>query len=258
MERYSYNGGYFVNLGDGRWEEWQGSQKAYDFVETRDNDWITLNDGSRNIFVLLPIPGGKSYYAIGGDQNWTELYDVSRDASANIRDKAKAILDHAVPEGMVIKSNEAPPLYNNAFLQYTGTSHLVLMANWQTQGKNTACNGFVNWYAHSLGINDISNWFSLKKSLESVNKLHAWVQSAPNLRPQYGDILKHTVFHVDVAIGCNGNLLRRAAARQSNHKRPASQAEIMQEYDVLTRVTGKTPYNWQNLEGWLDIERYFV
>jgi hypothetical protein len=260
MEQYSYNGGYFVNLGDGIWEEYQNSQKVYDFVETqRDNEWITINDASRNITVALPIVGGKAYYVSGDNTNWTELFDVSSDVipSANIRDKAKEILDHAVPEDIVIKSNEAPPQYNNAFLQYTGTSHSVLLANWQTQGIMTACNGFVNWYARSLGINDISNWFSLKESLERINKLHAWVESSPDTAPQYGDILKHKIFHVDVAIGFNDSLLRRVAAGQSYHKRPASQEKILQEYDVLTRVTGKAPYSWQNLEGWLDIERYF-
>ena len=31
----------------------------------------------------------------------------------------------------------------------------------------------------------------------------------------------------------------------------------MQEYDVLRRVSGDSPYSWQRLEGWLDIELYF-
>lgn len=277
IERYSYDGGYFVSLGNRMWEEWQGSQKAYNFVETeRDNEWIFLNDASRNIFVALPINGGKSYYAWGGDTNWTELFDVSK-ASANIRDKAKAILDRAVPEGKIIKSNENPPTYGNDFLRLTNTSHLLLMNSYRTGGQLTACNDFVNWYARKLGINDISDWFNLKDALHKISKGYAWVESTANgPRPKYGDILRHKPKrHVDVAIGFtgpNGTILRRVAAgqgdgnRYSTHPRPPehklpSLEDRLKEYDVLRRVddglSGRAPYNWQNLEGWLDIELYF-
>lgn len=181
----------------------------------------------------------------------------------NIRDKAQKILE-VVPEGRIIKSNENPPSYVNDFYKFTGTSHLVLMANWVGGGRMTACNGFVNWYARQLGIKDISNWFELKKSLIAVNKQHAWVKSSANApRPKYGDILKHAILHVDVAIGFNSNILHRVAAGQgdgsqySMHPRPRPPELISREYDVLMRVQGKGPYNWQNLEGWLDIELYF-
>jgi len=33
MERYIYQGGYFVNVGIRQWEEWQGNTKAYSFRE---------------------------------------------------------------------------------------------------------------------------------------------------------------------------------------------------------------------------------
>ncbi len=81
MERYSYQGGYFINVGNKRWEEWQGQNRSYTFVETqRDGSWITLNDSSRNIYVTLPVNGGKCYYAWGGDAGWTELYDVTKES----------------------------------------------------------------------------------------------------------------------------------------------------------------------------------
>ena len=76
MEKYSYPGGEFVNVGNGNWEEWQNGQSVFRFIETgRDNNQIILNDASRNIQVALPIDSGKSYYAIG-NSNWVELYDV--------------------------------------------------------------------------------------------------------------------------------------------------------------------------------------
>lgn len=79
MEKYDYSGGYFRNSGDKNWEEWQNSQLVYRFRETdRDSDWITLNDSSRNIWVLLPVNGGHSYYAWGGDNSWRDLYDVAK------------------------------------------------------------------------------------------------------------------------------------------------------------------------------------
>jgi len=268
MEKFRYTDGYFINTGNLTWEEWQAGQKAFDFLETeRSGEWITLNDASRNIFVSLPLPGGTSYYAWGGDEEWKELYPVERvddpDGSPQIRDVAQRIIDQAVPEGRIIRSNENPPLFSNDFLKYTNSSHAVLLANWLGGGIMTACNGFVNWYAHQLGITGISNWFELEKSLKKCNKAHAWVPAASGARPKYGDILRHTVFHVDVAIGFKGNVLSRVAAGQgdgskySTHPRPRPQDQIMQEYDVLRRVSGSGPYNWQNLTGWLDIELFF-
>lgn len=77
MEEYLYSGGQFVNVGNANWQEWQQKQLIFYFKETeRDNEWITLYDDSRNIWVELPVGGGKSYYAWGGDSDWTELYEV--------------------------------------------------------------------------------------------------------------------------------------------------------------------------------------
>ena len=77
MEEYLYSGGQFVNVGNANWQEWQQKQLIFYFKETeRDNEWITLYDDSRNIWVELPVGGGKSYYAGGGDSDWTELYEV--------------------------------------------------------------------------------------------------------------------------------------------------------------------------------------
>ena len=80
MEKYLYSGGQFVNVGNTNWQEWQQKQLIFHFKETeRDNGWITLYDASRNIWVALPKGGGKSYYAWGGDSDWTELYNVRRE-----------------------------------------------------------------------------------------------------------------------------------------------------------------------------------
>jgi len=77
-DKYVYTGGYFVNSNNNSWEEWQNGRKIYVFAESnRDDNWITLYDASRNIFVSLPINGGKSYYAWGGSKEWVPLYDVT-------------------------------------------------------------------------------------------------------------------------------------------------------------------------------------
>lgn len=61
MEKYQYQGGFFVNVGTKKWEEWQGNRKVYVFGEhDRTPDWVTLYDGSRKIFVSLPTKGGQS------------------------------------------------------------------------------------------------------------------------------------------------------------------------------------------------------
>jgi hypothetical protein len=128
----------------------------------------------------------------------------------------------------------------------------------------TACNGFVGWYALRLGITGITNWFQLFQSLTGGPHGNAWVPaSTKGARPKPGDILKHTINHVDVALGFRGNILRRVAAGQGDgtiysiHPRPRDAQTRAMEYDCLRRVDGTGPYNWQNLEGWLDIDLFF-
>lgn len=178
---------------------------------------------------------------------------------ANVRDGARIIIDEAVPDGVVIRSND-PPIINNRFEQLTNTPHATMLANWLGGGIMTACNGFVGWYADKLGINGITNWFNLRDSLSAIKRQDAWVKSTPYTRPKYGDILKHTITHVDVSLDFSELILNRVAAGQGDgtiysiHPRPRSRAEVALEYDVLRRVEGTKAYSPYRLEGWLDIE----
>ena len=70
-----------------------------------------------------------------------------------------------------------------------------------------------------------------------------------------GDILRHTIFHVDVAAGWEGRKLKRVAAGQSNHPRPTQSVEA--EFDCLKWVTGAINYDAAKLQGWLDLDLYF-
>ena len=92
MEKYTYSDGYFVNIGNQNWEEWQNGTFFFTFKETdRDNEWITLNDSSRNIWVSLPVEGGMCYYAYGGDNDWTTLYEVVKEPSGTIESVVKLL-----------------------------------------------------------------------------------------------------------------------------------------------------------------------
>ena len=94
MERYPYKykntegkekEGQFINIGIDNygkrlWEEWQDKVKVFDFVETdRNKDFIYLWDGSRSIWVCLPINGGKFGVAVSGDKDWTYRWKVTRE-----------------------------------------------------------------------------------------------------------------------------------------------------------------------------------
>ncbi len=174
----------------------------------------------------------------------------------DIRNKARQILS-VIGVNEIIRS-DTQPQDSNKFWSLTNVKHQTLLDNWKTGGIETACIDFVNWYARNLGITDISRWFQLKQALYSVHKGYAWVPATARGRPKYGDILKHSITHVDIAGDFTGDNLVRVAAGQSSHPRPIVHPEdVEKEYDAIKWVTGDKAYNWRNLEGWLDIELYF-
>jgi hypothetical protein len=180
---------------------------------------------------------------------------------ASKRDEAIALLNKEVPPGVDIRSNRD----SAKFERLTNTSHASLVANWKdkskikTGGIMSACNGFVGWYAAQMGISGIESFFNLEASLRKINKGHAWVPADGKADPQPGDILHHfqggTGLHVDVCIGFTADRrLVRAAAGQITFQKPRNPDA---EFDVLKRVTGTAKYDFHNLLGWLDIERFF-
>jgi hypothetical protein len=172
-----------------------------------------------------------------------------------IRETAVKILKE-IPKGEPgIRSDKQP----DEFKRRTGISHEEMKASWRANMNGpkllTACGGFASYFAGRLGITDIGSFFELEKSLTAAGKSYAWVPAAGGAKPQEGDILRHTAFHVDVAAGWDGGKLIRVAAGQSFHPRPTKSVE--NEFDALKWVTGKADYNPANLQGWLDLDLYF-
>jgi hypothetical protein len=173
------------------------------------------------------------------------------------REEAEKILNEIpkTPEG--IRSDTRPEL----FQRWTGYKHTDLMEHWRkykhlAKGPLlTACGGFASAFGGRMGITDINSYFDLEKSLTEAGKPHAWVPASSGAKPQLGDILRHTVFHADVAAGWDGGKLKRVAAGQSSHPRPRESVE--DEFDALKWVTGSATYNPINLQGWLDLDKYF-
>ena len=171
------------------------------------------------------------------------------------REEAKRILAQ-IPKGEGIRSDKQP----DEFLKWTGYKHSVMLQSWRENKKGpkllTACGGFASKFAGLIGITKIDSFFDLEKSLIDSGKAHAWVSASSGRDPQVGDILRHTIFHVDVAAGWDGRRLVRVAAGQSHHPRPT--ANVEGEFDCLKWVTGASAYNRANLQGWLDLDLYFA
>jgi hypothetical protein len=178
-------------------------------------------------------------------------FDGEGTTMSDIRDKAKKILDQ-VPNTGEVRSNRDRDLFKTLT---GGVTQEDLMKNWKTGGIRTVCIDFVCWYGGQMGITGIGSYFDLKNSLSKIKKDYAWMPATEDARPQCGDILRHTAFHVDVALGFDGDVLLRAAGGQSSHPRP--KADVSDEYDVVKRVRGLGPYDSQKLQGWLDIEKFF-
>jgi hypothetical protein len=190
----------------------------------------------------------------------------------NVRERARKLLDEAVPKGVQIRSDGAT---EKRFTDLTGGASVLpmphksrqqyLMDVWKKGGIMTACNEFVNWYARALGADVNLGRFDVEHFLQSIDKEYAWVQSAEDRRPKYGDILRHTSFHMDVALDFeDGDLLIRAGAgdgtgpiTEPRGKKVKDGAKLVGGYDVITRTRGKTAYQWRDLQGWVDVELFF-
>lgn len=174
---------------------------------------------------------------------------------ATKREQAAEILSKITKAAEGIRSDKQPDL----FLDWTGYKHEDMKQSWRENMNGpkllTACGGFASKFGGLIGITGIRSYFELKESLSEVGKPHAWVAASSGADPQVGDILRHTVFHVDVAAGWDGRKLKRVAAGQSMHPRPTKSVE--NEFDALKWVTGGGPYNSANLQGWLDLDKYF-
>ena len=173
--------------------------------------------------------------------------------SAKRDDAAKILVQ--IPLGEGIRSDKQP----DDFFRWTGYTQSQMMDSWRANMSGptllTACGGFASKFAGLIGITGIASFFDLEKSLNDAGKGYAWVPASSGAKPQVGDILRHTVFHVDVAAGWDGGKLKRVAAGQSNHPRPTDNVE--NEFDCLKWVTGAANYNFANLKGWLDLDKYF-
>jgi hypothetical protein len=163
-----------------------------------------------------------------------------------IRDAAQALLDKELPDRKTITS-DGPTA--GKYTEMTGLSHKALTDNWAAGGIMTGCNGFTGWYGSKLGSKMYIGVFDLKFLAAKAGKPNSWIVSAKDNRPQYGDILRHTAFHVDVCAGYDGDMLIRAAGGQGG--RAAG-------HDIIKRVHGPAAYNWANLSGWIDIDLYFA
>lgn len=183
-----------------------------------------------------------------------------------IREKALKILDR-VPKGAIFRSSDGvgpgnPTGKGNPYHTMTGLNHDDLLTNWRGpppyNGK-TGCNGFTGWYGGQLGSPVSFAGFPLREAVVGAGKAHAWIEPTATNEPQPGDVLKHAgKLHMDVAVGFDGKKLVRVAAGQGGPKRDAKGKLIeATSFDVLKRVTGDGPYNFRNLEGWVNIDLLF-
>lgn len=228
----------------------------------------------REIEILCALITKPSHFKTtnGKIEDGAVIFNRGDTSMSDIRDKAKKILAE-IPEREV-RSDRDPLLFQKLT---GGVTHEVLMENWKTGGIRTVCIDFVCWYARQMSIDILSSippksrnanvdgFFSLQETLIKCGKGYAYVAATKDgPRPQCGDILRHGkgAFHVDIALGFDGDVLLRAAGGQSSHPRPKPKPpngwDVSKEYDNVTRVRGKEPYDFSNLQGWLDIEKFFT
>jgi hypothetical protein len=71
---------------------------------------------------------------------------------------------------------------------------------------------------------------------------------APDVHPKYGDICRHSHFHVGIALDFDGDIWNRVDGGQGGSKAGR---------DVIKRIRGTQAYDSTKLQGWVDIELFF-
>lgn len=247
MEKYEYTGGSFINNGYLQWEEWQQKRLVFRFKEEkREGGYILLNDASRNIWVLLPGNGGRSYYAYGGDSWWKDLYDVTKvpissivPGSTNFRDRAIKLLEPLPPSPQEITSNGPK---RQIFTQMTGMTHEMMTDAWAKGKKLTSCNAFTGWFARSMG----SKTYLGRFDLETFAK-RSWVPASSGRTPKHGDILRFQTFHVGIALDLVDGILHTAEGGQGGPSRG---------FDAIKRK--QNPLDPRKFMGWIDLEGWIL
>jgi hypothetical protein len=163
----------------------------------------------------------------------------------DIRDTARNILSAVPPIGQQINSDGSTgPL----FTKMTGLTHSYLVNEWAKGSKLTSCNAFTGWYSTTLGSSKYLGRFDLETYLPSIGKGHAWVKSTPDARPKFGDICRHTKFHVGISLDFEGDVWTHVDGGQGG---PSSGR------DVIKRIRSQQSYDYTKLQGWVDIDLYF-
>lgn len=165
---------------------------------------------------------------------------------SSIRERAKEILSQ-VPEPPQQITSDGPTA--SLFTKLTGgVLQSTLEANWAKGGIMTSCNEFVGWYGAQLGSKEYLGRFDLETYLPKISKAYAWIPSTEDGRPKYGDICRHTAFHVGISLDFVGDNWNHVDAGQGGPKA---------KHDILKRTQGKG-YDYTKLQGWIDLDLYFL
>lgn len=136
---------------------------------------------------------------------------------ADIREKAGGILSEVSHLGQEIRSVNDEGSDNDEFTRLTArVTHSSLVKDSSSgdpkRNKRTTCNEFVHLCSQQLGANYNLGRFDIEKQLPGIGKAYAWIKPCPDVKPRFGVILRHSVFHMDVTIGFDGLVLLRAVS----------------------------------------------
>ena len=167
-------------------------------------------------------------------------------ADDDIRSRAEEILKEVPLLGQQINSDGPTAAL---FTKLTGgMTQETLQKNWAKGGIMTCCNEFVGWYARRLGSQKYLGRFDLETFLPTISKGNSWVKSTADVRPKYGDICRHTAFHVGISLDFDGDIWNHVDAGQGGPKAG---------HDIIKRTRGSAPYDYTKLQGWIDLDLYF-
>jgi hypothetical protein len=195
--------------------------------------------------------------------------------SSAIRDHARAYLaDIPLGPKNYIGSNS----HKRRFTELTGRTHEALKEAWANKSALTTCNAFTGVYGSKMGdktglLHSLfpETFLFSKNQTQAVGfkskheRGYAWIKSAPDARPSFGDVYQitsqpvyHKVTKKFLYNSAHVGIVMDFDEADYWYHADSGQGGSEATQDLIMKQRSLTPFDYTKVKGWVDIELFLA